>query len=90
MKIGVPKEIKNNENRVGLTPEAAASLVENGHSVFIESSSGSGIGFFDHDYKNVGCKILACARELYECSELIIKVKEPMESEIDYLGFHRL
>ena len=72
MKIGVPKEIKNNENRVGLTPEAAASLVENGHSVFIESSSGSGIGFFDHDYKNVGCKILACARALYENSDCLL------------------
>ena len=77
MKIGVPKEIKNNENRVGLTPEAAASLVEHGHSVFIESSSGSGIGFFDQDYMNVGCQILAGAREIYDSSELIIKVKEP-------------
>ena len=85
MKIGVPKEIKNNENRVGLTPEAAASLVEHGHSVFIESSSGSGIGFFDQDYMNVGCQNLAGAREIYDSSELIIKVKEPMESEIEYL-----
>ena len=78
MKIGVPKEIKNNEFRVGLTPESVTKLVNSNHEVFIQRNAGAEIGFFDSDYETAGAIILNSAEELYNQSELIVKVKEPV------------
>ena len=85
MKIGVPKEIKNNEFRVGLTPESVAKLVNFNHEVFIQANAGVEIGFLDSDYKKVGANIVNSAEELYVQSELIVKVKEPVPEEFKYL-----
>jgi len=81
MIIGIPKEIKNNENRVALTPAGAAELVKNNHEVFIQKHAGIGSGFSDNDYVTAGAKILETIELIYEVSEMIIKVKEPIESE---------
>ena len=81
MKIGIPKEIKNNENRVALTPAGAAELVKNGHEVFVQKCAGMGSGFSDSDYVAAGAKILESIDLVYKVSEMIIKVKEPIESE---------
>ena len=86
MIIGVPKEIKNNEFRVGLTPDSVKKLTAENHEVFIEESAGAIIGFSNVDYENSGAKILKSAKEIYESSELIIKVKEPLPSEFKYLS----
>ena len=86
MIIGVPKEIKNNEFRVGLTPDSVKKLTAENHEVFIEESAGAIIGFSDVDYENSGAKILKSAKEIYESSELIIKVKEPLPSEFKCLS----
>ena len=85
MKIGVPKEIKNNEHRVGLTPHSVSELVKNNHEIFIESNAGNEIGFLDIDYQNAGAIIVSSAQELYASSELIIKVKEPIHEEFKHL-----
>tara|TARA_B100000965_G_scaffold281571_1_gene239468 strand:- start:383 stop:1471 length:1089 start_codon:yes stop_codon:yes gene_type:complete len=85
MKIGVPKEIKNNESRVGLTPESAAKLITNNNELFVETGAGAGIGFADEDYQSVGAIILDSASKVYAESELIIKVKEPLPEEFQYL-----
>ena len=85
MKIGVPKEIKNNEFRVGLTPESVAKLVNFNHEVFIQANAGVEIGFLDSAYKKVGANIVNSAEELYVQSELIVKVKEPVPEEFKYL-----
>ena len=85
MKIGVPKEIKNNEFRVGLTPKSVTKLVSFDHEVFIQTNAGAEIGFFDSDYKTAGAKIVNSAKELYDQSELIVKVKEPIPEEFKYL-----
>ncbi len=81
MIIGVPKEIKNNENRVGMTPAGAYELVKNGHTVYVQSTAGEGSGFFDRDYKEVGAQILETIEAVYEQSEMIVKVKEPIVKE---------
>jgi len=81
MKIGVPKEIKNNENRVGMTPAGVFELTKRNHTVFIQSSAGEGSGFFDADYTNVGAIMLPTIEEVYQKSEMIVKVKEPIASE---------
>lgn len=81
MIIGVPKEIKNNENRVALTPAGAAELVKRGHVVYIQSTAGNGSGFPDEDYEFAGAKILPTIEEVYGIAEMIIKVKEPIEPE---------
>jgi alanine dehydrogenase len=86
MKIGVPKEIKNNEYRVGLTPNSVRELVKNNHEVYIQKDAGSEIGFSNSAYKEAGAIMVATASELYESSELIIKVKEPIPEEFDYLN----
>jgi alanine dehydrogenase len=86
MKIGVPKEIKNNEYRVGLTPNSVRELVENNHEVYIQKDAGSEIGFTNFEYKEAGALIINTAAELYECSELIVKVKEPIPEEFNYLN----
>ncbi|GHT87528.1 alanine dehydrogenase [Bacteroidia bacterium] len=81
MKIGIPKEIKNNENRVSLTPGGAHALVEHGHEVYIQANAGVNSGFSDEAYTKVGAKILPAAEEIFAGAEMIIKVKEPIESE---------
>ena len=86
MKIGVPKEIKNNEYRVGLTPNSVRELVNNNHEVYIQKDAGSEIGFSNCAYKEAGAIMIETASELYESSELIIKVKEPIPEEFNYLN----
>ena len=86
MKIGVPKEIKNNEYRVGLTPNSVHELVKNNHEVYVQKDAGTGIGFTNSEYKEAGALIINTASELYECSELIVKVKEPIREEFNYLN----
>ncbi len=81
MVIGVPKEIKDHEYRVSLTPDSAASLCQKGHEVWIEPSAGVGSGFSDDEYRKVGATIASSKAEVFEKSELILKVKEPMLSE---------
>ena len=85
MKIGVPTEVKNNEHRVGLTPESVKSLSNLGHEVLIQSNAGDAIGFTDHLYTLSGATIIESASELYKASNLIIKVKEPVEDELQFL-----
>ena len=85
MIIGVPKEIKNNEFRVGLTPQSIGILIDNGHEVIVESNAGIGSGFSNEDYINIGAKIFKTPNDIYEKSELIIKVKEPQLSETQLL-----
>ena len=86
MIVGLPKEIKNNEHRVGLTPDSVSEISANGHDVFVETNCGKEIGFTNEKYEAAGAKILNTASEVYEKSELIVKVKEPMESEVQYLN----
>jgi alanine dehydrogenase len=81
MIIGVPKEIKNNENRVAVTPAGVIELTRNGHSVYVQSTAGDGSGFIDQDYTDAGAHILQTIEETYAKAEMIIKVKEPIESE---------
>ena len=81
MKIGIPKEIKNNENRVGMTPAGVAELVKHGHKVMVEHTAGEGSGFADKDYVAAGAEIIPTAEEVYAQSDMIIKVKEPIELE---------
>ena len=96
MKIGIPKEIKDSEHRVGMTPSGVLTLVENKHDVFVQSGAGLGSRFSDDDYRFVGAKILKTIEEVYDISEMIIKVKEPLkkeyllikEGQIIYTFFH--
>lgn len=81
MKIGVPKEIKNNENRVALTPSGASELVTDGHIVYVQSTAGEGSSFSDDDYSAAGAIILPSLESVYDSAEMIIKVKEPIERE---------
>ncbi len=81
MLIGVPKEIKNHEYRVGLTPESVAELVQMDQSVLVETGAGDGIGASDDAYKNAGAEIVATAAEIFKRAEMIIKVKEPQAVE---------
>lgn len=81
MIIGVPKEIKNNENRVALTPAGTQELVKRGHTVYVENKAGEGSGFADDDYIGAGAKILKTAQEIFNIAEMIMKVKEPIEQE---------
>lgn len=84
MLIGVPKEIKNNENRVALTPAGAAAFLQSGHKVLIEENAGLGSGFTNEDYLEVGAKIVQNAEDVWSQSEMILKVKEPIKSEYHY------
>jgi len=81
MVIGVPKEIKANENRVALQPSGVEILRQHGHTVLIETKAGLGSGFEDADYQKAGAKIIATPKEIYEKAEMIMKVKEPLPSE---------
>jgi alanine dehydrogenase len=81
MIIGVPKEIKNNENRVALTPAGTQELVKRGHTVYVQQTAGNGSGFSDEDYSKAGATMIQDAAEVYSLAEMIIKVKEPIEPE---------
>lgn len=84
MIVGSPKEIKNNEYRIGLTPGAANAYVQAGHTVLIETGAGLGAGFPDKEYTAVGAQIVPDAPSVWNQAELIVKVKEPLESEYQY------
>jgi len=90
MRIGVPKEIKNHEYRVGLTPPSVAELVAAGHEVVVETGAGRGIDFEDSDYVEAGATILPDADQVFEQAEMIVKVKEPQPVEIARLKPHHL
>jgi alanine dehydrogenase len=81
MKIGVPKEIKNNESRVGMTPAGVFELTKRKHTVYVQTQAGFGSGFFDKDYQEVGAVILDSIDAVYVSSDMIVKVKEPIEEE---------
>jgi len=81
MRVGVPKEIKIHEYRVGLVPAAVRELVESGHEVLVQTGAAAGIGFADADYQRVGAKIATSAEEVFEKADLIVKVKEPQPQE---------
>jgi alanine dehydrogenase len=85
MIIGVPKEIKNNENRVGLTPAGVAEFKKAGHTVYIQATAGEGSGFNDESYISAGAQILNDIQSVYKVAEMIIKVKEPIESEYELI-----
>ena len=85
MRVGVPKEIKNHEYRVGMTPSSVAELVASGHEVFVETKAGMGIDFDDAAYEKVGATIVDTAAEVFAKSDMIVKVKEPQASEIAML-----
>lgn len=90
MKIGIPKEIKNNENRVGMTPDGVAELVKHGHEVFVQHTAGDGSGFADAAYEKVGAKILPTIEAVYDVAKMIIKVKEPIKPEYPLLKHGQL
>jgi alanine dehydrogenase len=90
MKIAVPKEIKNNENRVGLVPSGARQLVQDGHEVFVQHNAGMGIGITDEEYIKAGAKIVNTLEDAFAVGEMIIKVKEPQPNEIALLKPHHI
>ena len=81
MIISVPKEIKNNENRVGMTPAGVAELVKRGHTVYVQQTAGANSGFTDEDYTSVGAKMLPTIEDVYATADMIVKVKEPIAPE---------
>jgi alanine dehydrogenase len=81
MKIGIPKEIKNNENRVGATPAGVKELVAHGHTLFVQHTAGEGSGFSDNEYAAAGATILPTIEDVYATADMIIKVKEPIAPE---------
>ena len=86
MNIGVPKEIKNNEFRVAITPGGARELAEAGNKVYIQKRAGIGSGFSDKDYLESGCSLLDSIEEVYKKSKLIVKVKEPIKQEYELIN----
>lgn len=84
MRIGIPKEIKNNENRVAMTPSGVSGLVREGHTVLVEKSAGIGSGFADEAYVAAGARLIERAEDVWTGSEMILKVKEPLPSEYAY------
>lgn len=85
MIIGVPKEIKNNENRVALTPAGAFEFTKRDHKVYVQSTAGIGSGFSDKEYEDAGAKILPDIKSVYDIAEMIMKVKEPIQEEYDLI-----
>ena len=85
MRVGVPKEIKSNEYRVGLVPASVRELVHNGHEVLVEAAAGAGVGFDDADYRAAGARVVGSPAEAF-AADLIVKVKEPQPQEIGMLG----
>lgn len=90
MKIAVPKEIKNNENRVGLVPSGVRQLTQDGHEVYVQHNAGMGIGISDEEYIKAGAKIVPTLEEAFAVGEMIIKVKEPQPNEIALLKPHHI
>lgn len=90
MNIGIPKEIKNNESRVGMTPAGVFELVKNKHKVYVETNAGFGSGFFDQDYIDAGAVILNTPNEIYAAAEMIVKVKEPIQTEYELIKPHHV
>ncbi|MBI1185249.1 alanine dehydrogenase [bacterium] len=90
MIIGVPKEIKNNENRVGLTPASVQEYVKRGHTVYVQSTAGNGSGFTDEMYVNAGAEILPSIEDVYGIAEMIVKVKEPIAPEYGLIKENQL
>jgi alanine dehydrogenase len=86
MLIGVPKEIKNHEYRVGLTPSSVREMIHHGHSVMVETQAGSGIGCSDEDYIKAGAEIVSSASDVFSKAEMIVKVKEPQKVEYEQLS----
>ena len=82
MKIGVPKEIKPQENRIGLTPDSVKILTSNGHEVLVENNGGFEAGFYNDQYKRAGAKIIDKAGDIFNDSDIIVKVKEPLSNEV--------
>jgi alanine dehydrogenase len=85
MIVGIPKEIKNNESRVGMAPAGVFELVKNNHKVYVQSEAGDGSGFFNQDYQQAGAIILDTIGQVYAMSEMIVKVKEPIAEEYDLI-----
>ncbi len=85
MIIGVPKEVKQSEQRVAITPAGVESLSKHNHTVYLEKNAGEGSGFSDEDFTNAGAKILNTAKEVFKNSEIILKVKEPLPQEFDLI-----
>jgi len=85
MKIGVPKEIKLQEHRIGLTPDSVKHLINNGQEVLVENNGGLGAGFTNEDYKKVGAKIIDKPEDIFKSSDIIVKVKEPQLSEVSMI-----
>ena len=85
MKIGVPKEIKPQENRIGLTPESVKTLVSEGHEVIVENNGGFEAGFENDQFINAGAKIANSAADIFNDAEIIVKVKEPQQVEVDMI-----
>jgi len=90
MIVGVPKEIKNNENRVALTPAGVSELRKNGHQIYVQKSAGEGSGFTDEEYRSAGATILDTMEEVYNIAEMVMKVKEPIEQEYGFIKPHHL
>jgi alanine dehydrogenase len=90
MKIGIPKEIKNNENRVSLTPGGAHALIQHGHEVYVQTQAGVNSGFSDESYQRVGAQMLPTADAVFAIAEMIIKVKEPIECEYSLIRPNQL
>ena len=88
--IGIPKEIKQGESRVGMTPAGVAELVRHGHTVYVQHTAGEGSGFADSDYEKAGAKILPTIDDVYAKADMIIKVKEPIEPEYKLVRPHQL
>src|SRR5215468_6662703 len=85
MVVGIPKEIKEQEQRVALLPSAANQLIRRGHSVIVEKNAGVGSGYPDEDYVKAGAEIVNQAKEVFARADLIVKVKEPLETEFPLL-----
>ena len=85
MRIGVPKEIKPQENRIGLTPDSVKTLVSEGHEVLVENNGGFEAGFDNDQYKNAGAKIIEKATDIFNDAEIIVKVKETQKVEVEMI-----
>ena len=85
MKVGIPSEIKAQESRVGLTPQSVQQLTNHGHAVLVENNAGFGAGFENADYEKAGAKIASSAADVFNDSDMIVKVKEPQSAEVNML-----
>ncbi|GAB4457520.1 MAG: alanine dehydrogenase [Anaerolineae bacterium] len=84
MEFGIPREVRDHEKRVGLTPSTVLSLIRAGHSVYVERDAGAGAGFSDEEYRQAGAKVVYSAAEAYGRADVVVKVARPVESEYDY------